>query len=42
MTQDIRLNAEKRKTLVQHYENYLRNDVSNKFRKSMIECKKNL
>jgi len=40
MTQDIRLNAEKRKTLVQHYENHLRSDVSNKFRKSMIEAKK--
>jgi len=39
MTQDIRLNAEKRKTLVQHYENHLRNDVSNKFRNSMIEAK---
>jgi hypothetical protein len=39
-TKDIRLNAEKRKTLVQHYENHLRSDVSNKFRKSMIEAKK--
>jgi len=25
-TKDIRLNAEKRKTLVQHYENHLRSD----------------
>ena len=39
MTQDIRLNAEKRKALVQHYENYLRDDVSNKFRKAMIKAK---
>ena len=39
-TKDIRLNAEKRKILVQHYENHLRSDVSNKFRKSMIEAKK--
>jgi len=39
MTQDIRLNAEKRKALVQHYENHLRSDVSNKFRKAMIEAK---
>jgi hypothetical protein len=39
MTQDIRLNAEKRKALVQHYENYLRSDVSNKFRKAMIKAK---
>jgi hypothetical protein len=38
-TKDIRLNAEKRKTLVQHYENYLRSDTSNKFRKAMIEAK---
>ena len=38
-TKDIRLNAEKRKTLVQHYENHLRSDVSNKFRKLMIEAK---
>jgi len=39
MTQDTRLNAEKRKALVQHYENYLRDDVSNKFRKAMIKAK---
>ena len=38
-TKDIRLNAEKRKTLVQHYENHLRSDVSNKFRKAMIKAK---
>jgi hypothetical protein len=38
-TKDIRLNAEKRKTLVQHYENHLRSDTSNKFRKAMIEAK---
>jgi len=39
MTQEIRLNAEKRKALVQHYENHLRSDVSNKFRKAMIKAK---
>lgn len=38
-TQDTRLNAEKRKALVQHYENHLRNDTNNKFRKAMIEAK---
>jgi hypothetical protein len=40
ITKDIRLNAEKRKTLVQHYENHLRNS-DNKFRKAMIEAKEN-
>jgi hypothetical protein len=40
MKQDIRLNAEKRKTLVQHYETHLRNS-DNKFRKAMIEAKQN-
>ena len=38
ITKDIRLNAEKRKTLVKHYENHLRNS-DNKFRKAMIEAK---
>lgn len=40
MSTDIRLNADKRKTLVQHYENSLRNS-DNKFRKAMIEAKEN-
>ena len=40
MKQDIRLNADKRKTLVQHYETHLRNS-DNKFRKAMIEAKQN-
>jgi len=38
MSKDIRLNADKRKTLVRHYENHLRNS-DNKFRKAMIEAK---
>ena len=40
MSTDIRLNADKRKTLVQHYETHLRNS-DNKFRKAMIEAKEN-
>ena len=39
MSTEIRLNADRRKTLVQHYENHLRNDTTNKFRKAMIDAK---